>query len=476
MGLFYLLTLYCFVRGATANGGAKHYWHALSVLSCVLGMATKEAMVSAPLIVLLYDRTFLAGSFRNAWHLRWKAYSGMAATWLILPFLIISTHGRNGSAGFASGVPWWGYALTQIPAIIHYLRLSIWPSPLVFDYGCALAPLSFTIILDAMVIAALLAATAWALINKPVLGYLGACFFAALAPSSSIVPVVTETMAEHRMYLALIPLTAVVVVGLFRWLGRAALAVCLIAAAVLADATWRRNNVYESGESIWSDAAAKYPENDRAHNNLGSALDKIPGRLNEAISQYQEALRLNPASIEAHYNLARALAMLDRTLEAIAQYEEALRLNPVYFEAHYNLGLSLDKMPGRANEAIAQYEETLRLKPDFAEAHFALASDLQAIPGRLNDAIEQYKEGLLLKPNFADAHYNLACALQADPRRSGEAVAQYEEALRLKPIFPMLTTIWAASCKCTLAAWTRPSLIMMRPCASSPTSPRRTTH
>ena len=37
------------------------------MLACLLGMATKEVMVSAPLVVLLYDRTFLAGSFREAW-------------------------------------------------------------------------------------------------------------------------------------------------------------------------------------------------------------------------------------------------------------------------------------------------------------------------------------------------------------------------------------------------------------------------
>jgi tetratricopeptide (TPR) repeat protein len=436
MGLFYLLTLYCFIRGAEAGGRRGAWWHGLSVLSCLLGMATKEAMVSAPLIVLLYDRTFLAGSLREAWRRRRPAYAGLAATWIILPILVVSTHGRNGSAGFGSGVPWWSYALTQATALVHYLRLALWPTGLVFDYGTALAPPSSGAAACALGVAGLLGATIWAIFRKPALGFAGAFFFAALAPSSSVVPVATETMAEHRMYLALIPIAAVVVAGLFRWLGRAALPACLVAAAVLAGATWERNGVYQSGEGIWGDAAAKRPGNARAHNNLGTALDKIPGRVDDAIAEYQQALSLSPDYSEAHYNLGHALTLRGRTPEAVAQYEEALRLNPDYAEAHYNLGLALERVPGRADGAIAEYEAALRLDPGLADAHFALASDLQALPGRLGEAIAQYREGLRLQPGYADAHYNLACALQADPGRYAEAAAQFEEAIRLKPDFP----------------------------------------
>src|SRR4029077_15512000 len=68
MGLFYLLTLYCFVR--SLDSPAPNRWQALCFAACLTGMATKEVMVSAPLLVLLYDRTFAAGSFRAAWQQR----------------------------------------------------------------------------------------------------------------------------------------------------------------------------------------------------------------------------------------------------------------------------------------------------------------------------------------------------------------------------------------------------------------------
>ena len=53
-------------------------------------MASKEVMVSAPLLVLLYDRTFVAGSFREAWRWRRRLYLGLAGSWILLGGLAYS--------------------------------------------------------------------------------------------------------------------------------------------------------------------------------------------------------------------------------------------------------------------------------------------------------------------------------------------------------------------------------------------------
>jgi len=467
MGLLYLLTLYLFIRGAGAGGRRGGPWFALSVAACLLGMATKEVMVSAPLVVLLYDRTFLAGGFREAWGRRGRVYAGLAATWLILPLLVLSTHGRGGTAGYGSGASWWGYALTQLPAVVHYLRLCFWPHPLVFDYGTGLAPPSLMMVPCALALAGLAAATLWALARRPAMGFLGACFFAILAPSSSIVPVATETMAEHRMYLPLACVVAPVALGIHRWLGRAALPVIIALAAALSWATWQRNEVFRSEERLWRETAAARPDNDRAHNNLGNALyaegrtaealaeheevlrlkpdlaeahsnlgsdlEKMPGRLRDAIAQYEEAIRLKPDYAAAHSNLGNALDAEGRTAEAVAQCEEAVRLEPGFAEAHSSLGNALARVPGRLGDAIAECEEALRLKPDLAEAHRNLGNALARAPGRLDEAIAQYEEALRLGPGDASAHDGLGNALVKAPGRLDEAIAQYEEALRLRP-------------------------------------------
>ena len=74
VGLFYLLTLYCVIRGT--ESGRSWRWYAAAVAACFLGMGTKEVMVTAPVVVLLYDRTFLSGSFAAALTRRWGLYLG----------------------------------------------------------------------------------------------------------------------------------------------------------------------------------------------------------------------------------------------------------------------------------------------------------------------------------------------------------------------------------------------------------------
>jgi protein O-mannosyl-transferase len=466
MGLFYLLTLYFFIRGTEESSPRKGLWLALSVAACLLGMGTKETMVSAPLIVFLYDRTLVSGSFRGAWRRHGWPLAALAATWIPLAALVISNHGRHGTAGYGGGVSAWGYALTQFPAIVHYLWLCVWPHNLIFDYGSGLEVETLRVMPYVLFVAGLAAATAWGIVRRPALGFLGAVFFAVLAPSSSLVPVVTETLAEQRMYLGSIPVVVLVVLGVYGWLGRAALPLCLVLAAALLLATWRRNETYRSEEDLWRDTVAKLPENERAHYNLGCVLERIPGRTDEAIAQYaeavrlrpdyfkaqnnlgdallsvgrapeavphlEEALRIKPDLAEAQNSLGNALGALGRTQDAIAHYEEALRLRPGYVEAHNDLGVALEKVPVRANDAVTQFEEALRLNPEFYQAEFNLGTILKTM-GKPAEAIEHYEAASRLKPDDPTIHFYLAGVLLQSPGRKDEAVAQLREVLRLQP-------------------------------------------
>ena len=461
MGLFYLLTLYCFVRGAESRiqaSGIRHQaseisdqekefktqtilplssgltpdasslWYAASVLFCFLGMASKEVMVSAPLMVLLYDRTFIAGSFRAAWQQHRRLYLGLAASWLLLGFLVVSTGGnRNGSAGFSSGMPWWTYALTQLPAITHYLRLSLWPHPLVFDYGTAVVTSAAAVIPGALIIAALATGTIIGLRRWPALGFAGIWFFAILAPSSSVVPVVTETMAEQRMYLPLAAVIVLVVLGIYAWAGRLGAYALIAVAVLLGILSWKRNQDYGSDLSIWNDTVAKRPENARAHNNLGEVLTRV-GRETEALPQFQEAVRLKPTDPDYNFNLATALSTTGHVSDSLGQFEKTLQLVPDNARAHVYYGLALMKA-GQAPKAIEHYNEALRIDHDDAEAHNDLGIALGQA-GQLPEAIAQFEGALRLNPDDADAHNNLGFAYVKTGRLE-EARKQFEEALRI---------------------------------------------
>jgi tetratricopeptide (TPR) repeat protein len=423
MGLFYLLTLYCFVRGACDERGGfgRRGWFSLSVLACLAGVGTKEIIATAPLLVFLYDRTFISGSFSSAWRRHWPVLAALSATWLPLSLLMAGLQHR--SVGFGLGVTWWAYGLTECRVILKYICLALWPHPLIFDYGpYAATPLS-GLWPYVLVLVSLLAATVVALRRRPSIGFAACWFFLVLAPASSIIPIAGQPMAENRLYLPLAGVVGLVIFAVYGLAGRRALPAFAVVAAALGLASVQRNRAYASELAIWSDTVANNAGNPRAHNYLGNAFSAMPGRINDAVAQYDEALRLEPGYAEAHNNLGAALVTIPGRLEdAIAQYELAVHWNPAYAEAYRNLGNALALMPRHLNDAIARYYEALRLNPDLAGAHSDLGNALARQPGRLNAAIAQFEKACELtewkNPGYVDS-LAVACAEAGD---FGEAV------------------------------------------------------
>ncbi len=121
----------------------------------------------------------------------------LAATWIVLACLAIATGNRGATVGLGSGVGWSDYVLGQFPAIARYLRLAIWPAPLVFDYGTGWTSYLGSPVPGMAVVTALITATIHGLRKRPALGFLGVWFFAILAPTS-LLPGNRQTLAEHR--------------------------------------------------------------------------------------------------------------------------------------------------------------------------------------------------------------------------------------------------------------------------------------
>jgi tetratricopeptide (TPR) repeat protein len=384
-------------------------------------MATKEVMVSAPLIVFLYDRTFVSGGFREAWNRhRWFLLS-LAATWLPLALLMLRTGNRGGSAGAGIGIAWWSYALTQFPAILRYLQLVVWPHPLVFDYGTQWVKNPWTVLPSAALVIALVGATVYALWRRPALGFLGVFFFAILAPTS-LVPGNRQTMAEHRMYLALAPVIVAAVWGIHAWLGRRSKVPLAVLSVVLGLAASRRNEVYQSNLGLWTDSVLKCPDNTFARDNLGALLAQA-GNRPAAAEQFEAAIKLKPDDFNAHNNWGTLLAQTGRPTEAIEQFKQALRIDSSFAVTHYNLGVSLSQT-GQTAAALEQFAEALRINPNYIGARYNLAY-LLAQSGRLPEAIAQYNQVLRLNPDLREAHYALGLALRAAGRIE-EAEAQFK--------------------------------------------------
>ena len=453
VALCYLGTLYASIR---AWDGSPR-WYAVSALACLLGMASKEVMVSAPIMVLLYDRAFHYSAWRDviapAQRARRWFYGALAATWLLLIALLL-TSPRGNTVGFNAAMPWYEYLHSQGWAIAHYLRLVLIPTTLSIDYDFHLVPhwrgLPGLILLGILAIAIVVA---WTRANRwGWAAFLGSWFFLILAPSSSVVPILTEIVAERRMYLPLAAVLVVLVVvvewvvgGVRRMvergragarpygLPRASLAVGLlaVAAVLLFDGlTLERSGLYRDPEAIWRDAIAKVPNDARAWNNLGVIVANRPtaGPM-EAEGFYRKAVELDSSYVQALVNVGMSDFEHGNKQEAEQRFRRALRLDST---SHFALGglgtLLLDR--GDTTDALPLME---RFAAGGAGSEFfATLGEVYLARHRGADAAEAFRTALQQAPDRTDLVIFLG-GLLLQQGHAAEAEPYLEEAVRRQP-------------------------------------------
>jgi tetratricopeptide (TPR) repeat protein len=356
----------------------------LAVVCCALGMGSKEVMAAAPIVMLLYDRIFLSQSWRDVFSRRWAVHLGLMLTWFVIPAALLGAYLHAKLGEEFDPISLWTYLKTQANVIAHYLRLSIWPRPLVVDYyGWPLAESWRDAIIGGPIVLALFLATLWALWKRPTLGFLGAWFFLILAPTSSILPLGVEVAAERRMYLPLVAVVVLIVIGVRALLDRmhlqrAGFMLTTVIVIVFMIMTLRRNHDYRDELTIWSDTIAKRPENPRARYNYGQVLAR-EGSRSEAIAEYRKTLELAPGFYQAHYKLAVSLAAAGELDAAIDHYGWALTIHPYFPEAHLMLGEALQQR-GDLDDAVKHFREALKLRPDYPAAQRVLDAALARRP------------------------------------------------------------------------------------------------
>jgi tetratricopeptide (TPR) repeat protein len=437
MALLLALTLYAAIRAWRSRA-----WAAVAVAACALGMGTKEGMVVAPLIVFAWDWCFgapqpVAAQLKS----RIPLYAGLAASWALLA-VVVSVDARPLSAGFGfDSWPWWRYLVTQSVVIVHYLRLAIWPNALVIAYMWPAATIAQAA-LPSVVLATALTFSVWALWRRHAAGFAGVGFFLLLAPSSSVLPIVTEVAADHRMYLPLAVLAAAAVSGsaavLARRMPRAraaavSLAGALVIAVPLAIATDTRNATYASEIGLWFDAVQKRPGDATAHNVYGALLLRS-GQARAAINDLTRAIELEPDFAEAHANLGEALEIEGDLAPAITHLERALAINPFRVSAFEPLARAYDAAGQRA-DAGAAYLKVLDQRPDDVALLnrtawiFATAPDAAARNGAQAVVLSEHAVALT---GGADAtSLDTLAAAYAEVARWDDAIRAGERALDL---------------------------------------------
>jgi tetratricopeptide (TPR) repeat protein len=384
MGLFFLTTLYCAIRADSSRGFAG--WRVAAITACAFGMATKEVMITAPVLVWLWFVVF-RGAPGNPLvdGERRVLYVGLAATWTILVGLVAT--GTEATTALASALTsersmgWtsWNYLLTQAGVVVHYLRLAVVPDPLVLDYyGWPRAASVADVWPQAVMLVLAVTATGCGLSRRHWTAYCGAWVFLILAPTSSLLPIPTEIAAEHRMYLPLVGVIALGTGGLYAAARRtlrqdvreryAPLAV-LVAAGVLtlpaAQATRARAADYRDEATIWLDTLTKRPDNARARINYGIQL-MAAGRYSEAEQQMRSAEHLfsDPETqAQVHVQLGAALCAQGRCGEGRPHLERALELDPDIADADVVLAQAFSES-GDWERSLFYFRRAVKQHPD----------------------------------------------------------------------------------------------------------------
>ncbi len=383
--------------------------------------------------------------------MRWRLYAGLAATWVILAAGLVVERWPHSIGAAVEGWTPWTYLLTQAGVIVHYLRLSFVPVPLVLDYdGWPMARSVLDVAPQAALLGVLVAATMAAVVRRAPWGFASAWFFALLAPSSSVLPLATEIAAERRMYTALVAVVALAIIGAYglgqlllerlvpdrrRWRTAAVVAVLALAGVTvgLATITLDRNRDYWSEERIWQDTVDKRPDNPRARMNYGVVL-AAARRYPEAEAQLREALRLKEPVAKAHLNLGSILCSEQRFEEGVPHLERAVALDPELSTAQANLGEAYGAL-GRRAQAAQHFALAVKGEPDrpflLNRLGWLLATSPEDDVRDAARAVELGERAVRLTSRLDTESLDTLAAAYAEAGRFDAAAATAREALAL---------------------------------------------
>jgi Tfp pilus assembly protein PilF len=421
--LFYLLSLIGYVKARLSGSPMAHRClYALSLVSAVLAMKTKEIALTLPVIVAIWEFAFFKGTMRT----RLRHLIPLLLTALIIPLEVISIHkpfnemlNAIGSASrLQTTMSRLDYLLTQFPVILTYIRLIFLPVNQNLDYDFPVYH-SFLIprVYGSFVVLGAIFGFGLYLWRRSRNGEPGLkliaigiiWFFVTLSVESSLIPIV-DVIFEHRLYLPsvgaflAIAAAAVLLKQKLEFKGKAGgktfFIICAMIIILLAGATLKRNTVWQDGFTLWADVIKKSPGKARGYNNLGNYF-KEKGRYGEAIDLYRKALERDPKQLTACFNVGLIYFELRQFNNAADTFSRALEINPKASYIYNNRGNAYGELQ-QYGKAIQDYAQAIALHPYDADYYFNRGVTRMKIK-QYGKAIADFSEAIALNPEHSSA-------------------------------------------------------------------------
>jgi hypothetical protein len=378
-GLFFILTLF-FYADYARHGGARPYL--LALLAFTLGALAKPMIVSLPLVLILLDHWPLARrGTQGRPHLdKIPFFLGSG----ILAVVTLIAQSRGGSLASLSQHPLPQRLANAALATLAYVGKVLLPVRLAVFYPYAPSPPWWQV---AAATLCLVVITALALRNwqqRPYLAVGWLWFVVTLVPVSGVVQVGEQAMADRYLYLPSIGLLLILVwggaeLGLRYRLPRAMVGATSVAViALLSLMAWRQTRHWQDQYTLFRHALAVTGDNHVACFQEGVALVGMD-RLAEAAQAFSRSIASLPTA-KAHNDLAYVQERMGMAAAALANYQQAVALDPGSVEGHYNLGLILLRQWDAAG-AAREFAATLTLDPGHlkARANLERARRMQAV-------------------------------------------------------------------------------------------------
>jgi tetratricopeptide (TPR) repeat protein len=423
---FALLALLSYAKFARANS-RRSYWFALVFFA--LGLLAKPMLVTLPFVLLLLDYWPLGriSNLKSQFSIFLPLLREKIPFFLLAAASCVVTPMAQRTSAAVVSLAWvpLDYRLENATvATARYLLKMLWPADLAVIYPPAGIPgAAFSLALAALV---LISVAVWRARGRSrcwLVGWLW--FLGTLVPVIGLVQVGGSIMADRYTYLPSIGVFVAVVFGLqeLPWARKIfpAGAVALLIACVLA--TERQLAFWRDTETLFRHTLAVTRNNEFAHLNLGRALD-LQGRTAEAVAEYREAERINPAHCQVYFATGNLLAKMGRPAEALAEYRECLRRGPE-FPALHNAAACALAAQGNLTAALAEFAAAERLDPSYPQPHLELAK-IYLTQGRDNLAVDELRAAVRAAPEdvqtLATATHYLAANANAAARDANGAL------------------------------------------------------
>jgi tetratricopeptide (TPR) repeat protein len=438
---FLMVTFWTYVRYVDRPRAVTY---SAVVAAYALALMSKPMVVTLPFALLLLD----------VWPLQRIGRSRSLGSVLVekLPLLALALIVSGATAivqkqiGAVAGLdvlPLGARVTNALVGYVMYVWKTIWPTGLAPFYPFHGYP-AWVVVGAGLALAAAtaLAVACWRRWPFVTVGWLW--YIVTVAPVIGLMQAGEQARADRFMYVPMIGLSIIVAWGATPLLGHTRRAgvgrllrpgvVATVLVLGLAVGAHAQTAYWSDSVTLWRRAAEVTQGNYIAYEKIGEAL-RDQGRFEEAIDNFEQALKVSPANSPVHVavvenNMGLVRERQRRFDDAERHFAEAARLNPQFAEAQNNYGNAL-AADGRYDEAITCYRAALVIQPDFTEALIGLGGSLVRL-GRPEEAAAQYSAVLRRNPNLAEAHNGLASALLLE-HRDDEALVELNRALELKP-------------------------------------------